>query len=525
MKTDKRYVLTFDCGTQSTRALLFDDTGELVCKSKVSFEPYFSIENGWAEQHAEFYFDRVCEASQKLKKLCSEHWDKIEGIAITTIRDTFVQLDKEGKPVRPMIVWMDQRTAGEKKFGLKERLAFGLTGMTNTAKTIQSLTKAHWLMEHEPEGWAKTYKYMELSGYINYCLTGNMADAVAAQIGHVPFDYKKRKWNTATSLNNAILGYYPDKLPEIVDTCGILGYITKEAEIKTGIRAGLPVFSAGSDKGCETLGTGCMNDYTASISFGTTATIQFSTDRHVEPQQFMPAYPAIIKGFYNPEIQIYRGYWMLTWFKNQFAHKEEQDAKELGIPCEELFNLKMQQVPPGSDGLIVQPYWNPGLKQPESKGSVIGFTDTHTKVHLYRAIVEGLGFELLNGLKALEKRAGYKIRMLTVSGGGASSDHICQLTADIFGLPVYRVQTHETSGLGAAIVCFLALKRYGDHKEAVAGMVHYKEPFRPNPENHEIYKELYSDIYVRIYKRLKPLFVRIRRALNQAFGGRKHVKK
>lgn len=525
MNADRRYVLTFDCGTQSTRALLFDDLGALVCKAKVTFEPYFSIENGWAEQHAEFYYDRVCEASLKLKELCPELFDRIEGIAITTIRDTFVQLDKEGKPVRPMIVWMDQRTVGEKKLDLKSRFLFGLTGMTNTARTIRMLTKAHWLMEHEPEGWAKTYKYMELSGYINYRMTGNMADAVAAQIGHVPFDYKRRRWNTAKSLNNAILGYYPDKLPQIVETGGILGYITEETSSLTGIPKGLPVFSAGSDKGCETLGTGCMNDYTASVSFGTTATIQFSTKKHVEPQQFMPAYPAIIEGFYNPEIQIYRGYWMLTWFKSQFAHKEEQEAAELNIPCEELFNQRMQAIPPGSDGLIVQPFWTPGLKQPESKGSVIGFTDAHTKVHLYRAIVEGLGFELMYGLKSLEKRARYKIRMLTVSGGGASSDHICQLTADMFGLPVYRVQTHETSGLGAAIVCFLALKRFKDYKEAIAHMVHYKEPFNPDPEAHSSYEKLYSDIYVRIYKRLKPLFVRIRKTLNQSFGGRKNVKK
>ena len=143
---------------------------------------------------------------------------------------------------------------------------------------------------------------------------------------------------------------------------------------------------------------------------------------------------------------------MITWFKKEFAHKEVEQALKMGIPAEEVLNQCLERTQPGAMGLIVQPYWGPGLDHPDAKGAMIGFGDVHTKDHVYRAVIEGLGFALWEGMGKIQGKTGIKIEKAAVSGGASQSDEICRITADIFNLPMVKGQTHETSGLGAAIL-------------------------------------------------------------------------
>jgi sugar (pentulose or hexulose) kinase len=224
----------------------------------------------------------------------------------------------------------------------------------------------------------------------------------------------------------------------------------------------------------------------------------------------MPPYPAPIPGHYNPEIEIFRGYWMITWFKNEFAHKEVAIAKQKGIvPEKELDNL-LKKAPAGSMGLVVQPYWGPGLKHPAAKGAMIGFGDVHKKEHVYRAVIEGLGYALLDGLHSIEKKSGKTVKKVAVSGGASQSNQICQISADIFNLPLVRGKTSETSGLGAAIVTAKGVNIYPDFQTAIDNMVQYDKLFEPNPENAKIYKELFQNVYQKIYHSLKPVYENIR---------------
>jgi sugar (pentulose or hexulose) kinase len=123
------------------------------------------------------------------------------------------------------------------------------------------------------------------------------------------------------------------------------------------------------------------------------------------------------------------------------------------VAPEQLFDELADAVPPGSMGLMLQPYWTPGIRVPgpEAKGAIIGFGDVHTRAHVYRAILEGTGLCAARRQGAHRTRSGVRITELRVSGGGSQSDAAMQLTADIFGLPTARPHVYETSGLGAAI--------------------------------------------------------------------------
>jgi sugar (pentulose or hexulose) kinase len=155
---------------------------------------------------------------------------------------------------------------------------------------------------------------------------------------------------------------------------------------------------------------------------------------------------------------------------------------------------------------VLSPYWGPGLRRPEAKGAIIGWSDVHTRVHLYRAIVEGIAFGIKEGFLTMQKRVGHRVKSLRVSGGGARSDAICQITADIFNLPVSRVQTNETSSLGTAISAFVASGVYASAQAAVENMVRVEKTFTPNQEAVKKYAFLYKKVYAKIYPKLLDLY-------------------
>jgi sugar (pentulose or hexulose) kinase len=309
-----------------------------------------------------------------------------------------------------------------------------------------------------------------------------------------------------------VLPVVRDMLPELVPPGGKLGEITPKASDETGIPAGLPLIAAAADKACEVIGAGCLEPNIGCISFGTTATFNTTHKKYIEIIPLIPPYPAAIPGYHSLEVQIYRGFWMVNWFKDQFGLTEMHIAEERGVEPEVVLNDIVREVPPGSMGLILQPYWSPGVKVPgpEAKGAIIGFGDVHNRAHLYRAILEGLAYALREGKENSEKRSGEKITELRVSGGGSQSDSAMQITADIFGLPASRPHVYETSGLGAAIDAAVGLSLYPDFDSAIREMTRIGKTYLPNPITHEIYDKLYNRVYLQMYSKLKPLYEEIR---------------
>lgn len=112
----------------------------------------------------------------------------------------------------------------------------------------------------------------------------------------------------------------------------------------------------------------------------------------------------------------------------------------------------------------------------------------------------------MDGLRHMEKRGGFKFEEIRVGGGGAQSSEICQITANMFGLPVIRTQTHEVSGIGSAIPAFVSLGVFKNYREALTAMVHKKDIFKPDRRQHEIYQRLYEDVYKQIYPKLAGIY-------------------
>lgn len=506
-------ILTIDNGTQSVRALIFDLQGNLLHKSQVYFEPYISLKPGWAEQDPDVFWAAICAACQQLWAANEIDKERIAGVGLTTQRATVVNVGKDGRPLRPAILWLDQRrTEGLKPVGGLWGLGFTLARMKETAVYLQSEVEANWINKHQPEIWAKTHKYLYLSGYLTHKLTGRYADSVGCQVGYMPFDYKAQNWSKSWDWKWQVVNVPRSYLPELVQPTERLGAITAAAAEATGIPAGLPLIAAAADKACEVIGSGALAPNIAALSFGTTATINTTHKKYVEVIPLLPPYPSAVPHAYNLEFQVFRGFWMVTWFRQEFGLREEQLASERGLPTEELFDHLVADVPPGSMGLMLQPFWSPGLRVPgpEAKGAIIGWGDVHTRGHFYRAILEGIVYALREGKERTEKRSNVAITELRAAGGGSQSDAAMQITADVFGLPASRPHVYEASGLGAAIDVAVGLGLHGDFDTAVSAMTRVGDTFEPNAANHRLYNDLYHGVYKKMYKNLKPLYETIR---------------
>ena len=510
-----KYFLSIDNGTQSVRAMVFDGQGQLIAKSKIEIEPYFSNQKGWAEQNAEYFWNSLCQACLELWPKLSISKELIAAVSVTTQRATIVPMGIDNQPLRPAITWLDQRQVQTKpKLGKLESVIMGIIGAKPLVDLMHAEAEANWIQQNEPEIWKQVHKFLLLSGYHNYKLTGNYKDAVASTVGFIPFDYKIQEWADQKDWKWRAMPIRSEMLPEVLPAGSVLGEITEAAAEQTGIPKGLPLIASGSDKACEVLGTGCIDNETGSLSYGSLATLNITSDKYLEAIPFYPAYPGVIPNTFNIEMMIQRGYWMVSWFKKEFGLQEEQLAKEKNLQPETLFDELLAKVPPGSDGLMLQPYWSPSNGDgPETRGAIIGFNEDHTRAHLYRAMIEGLTYALRESKELLEKRTKKSISRLVVSGGGSQSDEVMQITADIFGMTVFRPHTFETSSLGAAIASAVGIGLYQDFTYAVEKMTHAGDRFDPIDTNKEIYNDLYHKVYKKMYGNLKPSYEAIKSVL------------
>lgn len=493
-------LLAIDVGTQSVRALLFDRSGDRVARSQVPLEPAFTApQPGWAEQDCAVYWQALVQA---VTALWARHAPaRVAALALTAQRGTVVCADGQGTPLRPAIVWPDQRLAtAPPPLGPVWTTLFGVAGARPLLRHLQRQAEANWLAQHEPALWHRTARYGLLSAWLTQQLTGDWADSAASQVGYLPFDYRRQQWARRGDWHWRALVVRREQLPRLVAPGAPLGGVAAGAAAALGLPAGLPVIAAAADKACEVLGCGALDADTAQLSFGTAAAINCTLPTYLEVERLLPAYPAALPGAFNAELHVPRGFWLVSWFKREFGGHEAD------------FDALLAATPPGAMGLTALPHWSPGLRDPgpEAKGAVIGFGDVHTRAHLYRALLEGIVMQLRAGRERIERRTGRRLTRLVVAGGGSQSDGAMQIAADVFGLPAERPRWSDASALGAAMLASAGLGWHADVRAAAAAMASAGRVFTPQPDAVHLYDALYGEVFRPLGGLLAPLNRRLR---------------
>ena len=264
---EKELVLTIDCGTQGIRAIVFDKTGRALAKTEKRFEGYYSKKPHYVEAPPAMFWEDLASVTLEMKRCYPEYIAALSGMNIAVQRDIATIVDEKGEGLRDFISWMDRRTL-EKPLTIPQpyRFAFWIAGKKAFTESFNTGTHAHWIKVHEPELWSAADKYIFLSTYLINKLTGRMVDATSNIAGHFPFDFKHKKWCGPYEIKRQIIQIEREKLCDLVDSCQVIGVITPEAAQKTGLPEGLPLVGSGTDKGCETIGVGCVNEGCASVS-------------------------------------------------------------------------------------------------------------------------------------------------------------------------------------------------------------------------------------------------------------------
>ncbi len=224
-------LLAIDVGTQSVRAIVFDQQGRLLAKAQVPLEPpYISPQPGWAEQDPEIYWNAIVAACQQLWAQGEVRPESISGLSLTTLRSTVVCADATGRPLRPAIVWLDQRKASQlPPLGPLWNTAFRLAGASGLMHHLQTEAEANWLAQNEPELWGATDKFVFISGWLVHRMVGEWVDSSGAQVGFVPFDYKRLAWAAPADFKWRAVAVRQSQLPRLVAPGGKLGTLKRRS--------------------------------------------------------------------------------------------------------------------------------------------------------------------------------------------------------------------------------------------------------------------------------------------------------
>lgn len=460
---EKKYIIAIDGGTQSTKVLIFDTEGNVICEGVQALKPFYLAEPNIVLHPDDDLWDSLIVACRKALKNFPGKMSDIIGVGLCTIRCCRALLKEDGTLAYPVLSWMDKRLSEPYKHDIPE---------------VRYVTTT--------------------SGYITHRLTGNFKDTAANYEGQWPVDRDKWCWSDDPSVIE-MYNVPRSMLLDLVVPGEILGTVTAEASRLTGIPEGIPVVATANDKAVEMLGCGPIDKTTAVVSLGTYIAAMMQGTTNIGEANNYYANMASIPGKYIYESKgIRRGMWSVSWIKNLLGSDPANEAKKQGISTEDYLNNLAKSIPAGCDGLMTVPEFLAPVNMPYKRGIMIGFSGHHTGIHMYRSVLEAIALTMYNNTIAMADELGIKLERIIISGGGSKGDLFMQIFSDVFGLPAYRNVASSAVGVGDAICVCVGLGIYKDFDEAASKMIKVRDVFKPNEANTEIYAKMNEQVYKHI---------------------------
>lgn len=497
----EKYILAHDMGTSSDKAVLVDYKGKIVATSVEAY-PTFYPYPAWAEQNPEDYWKAVAANCRNIIAKTGIKPEQVSGIVFSTQAQGIIPVDKEGNVLYNNITWVDGRAEKQaqsimKKLGGKKLFTL-VAGTPIMGKDC--IPKIVWLKEERPEIYSKTYRILDVNGYLKYKLTGKMVTELSGAGGY-GLDLKKKEWLGVMKFT----GVDMEKLPPLVCSTDIVGGVTEEAAAETGLLPGTPVLGGCDDVQAAAVGSGMCEDGDIHIYLGTSAWVcacSRTKDKFIHGAAATQAAErdmnqiAGITESAGANIQ---------WLQEQFFSKEKE---EYGNNIFDYMDEVIKKIPPGSDHLICTP-WMLGERCPVSttttRATLFNIDMVHTREHLMRAVYEGIGYNLRWILENYQKDYGFDCNNFRIIGGGALDDTWMQIIADITGKHFSVVKDPRNAGaVGAAIVALIGLGELPGFWSA-KDFVEVERRYAPNPENKIIYDDLFDD-YKNVYNGLKDAY-------------------
>jgi len=505
------YLLGTDIGTQGTKTVMVNEKGEVIAEALREYDVIKPRPN-WAEQWPDVWAKAVFETVKEVLEKTGVPRKEVAGIAISGLYGgSGIPVDKNMQPLRPCLIWMDRRAVKETEWvkqNVPREMIFGITG--NYVDSYFGFTKMMWIRNNEPEIWKKIYKFITPKDYVVYLLTGEIVIdySSAGNLGGV-FDIRKLTWSKEMC---DVLGIPIEYLPDrIVKSSDVVGKVTKEASQLCGLLEGTPVVAGGIDAPVAQLSAGALEEGEHVAMVGTSTCWGTVHDGKIIPFGLVN-YPYVV---YDTE-RIYTFGGSATtgalarWFKEQFGECETIVGERTGISPYQLFDREVADIPPGSEGIVVLPYFmgeRSPIWDPTARGVFFGVTLYHKRAHLYRALMEGGAYALRHNIEEGLK-AGLKLNdECWIVGGVSKSSVWVKIFADVTGFKMRQVASLVEAPFGDAFLAGLGTGVI-DKPERIKEWVKYREPVEPDSENKKVY-DRYYEIYRELYERTKDLMAKL----------------
>lgn len=499
------YVLGIDCGTQSLRAALFDLRGHMIASDTHPY-PIDYPQVSWAEQNPEHWWQAVRVTVPDVLRLAGVHPREVVGVSVDGTACTVVCCDRDGTPLRPALLWMDQRAHQE----ADEVTATG-DPMLKYAGGPESpewmIPKAMWLKRHEPEVYEEAEVICEGTDWLMHRLTGEWAASL--NCATCKWNYANPEGGWPVSLLETLeMGELLERWPSQVLPMGArAGLVTMRASQDLGLMLDTPVAEGGIDAYAAMFGLNVVQPGRMALVTGSsTCHMALCSEPRFDSNVWGPFPDATIEGTWVLEGGQTATGSIVKWFADNFACREQLEAQERGRSQFEVLDEMAAQVEPGSEGLVLLDYWQGNrtpLRDPLARGVIWGLSLRHGTGHMLRAIYEGTAMGTRHILEDI-KAAGFHAEGLYAAGGGTRSELWMQMHADACQLPIYLTEQPEATALGTAICAAVGAGEFSTLAEASEEMVRVSREVTPNPLWRETYDELFAR-YVATYPRLRDL--------------------
>jgi xylulokinase len=486
----QKFLLGLDIGSSSVKATLVAvDTGKAIASAQSPKEEMEMLapHAGWAEQHPEVWWEHVVKSIQLCLSKSGIDSEHIKAIGIAYQMHGLVAIDKEGKPVRPSIIWCDSRAVGE---GEKAFKALGeehcLTHFLNSPGNFTA-SKLKWIKENEPDVYARIYKIMLPGDYIAYKLSGEIVTTDTGLSEGIFWDYKEG------GIAHSLLKQYGiDKslLAEIKPVFAEQGKVAKKASEETGLKAGTVISYRAGDQPNNAFSLNVINKDETAATAGTSGVIYSVTDSNsydlksrVNTFIHVSNKPAEKR---NGVLLCVNG----TGILNSWLRKNLRSSNQL-LDYQQM-NEYAEKVPVGADGLLMLPFGNGAERILENRvinASWHGLDfNQHNQAHILRAAQEGIVFALKYGFEILQAMG---LKSKVIRAGQANmflSPLFRKAFVNTIGVPL---ELYDTDGSkGAALGAGVGAGIYSSFEEAFKGLTRLHEE-SPAKELSAQYEETY----------------------------------
>ena len=523
--SDTCYVLALDLGSGGPKAAIVSDSGRVIASANERTTTYL-LPGGGAEQDPQEWWTSIQKAARKVVGDASVDAEKIEAVVCDSQWSVVVPVDGNGDPLMRAVHWLDNRGGPYNRkiaagfpsiqgYALTKLLKWiRLTGFAPTHSGADSLGHVLFIKNERPEIYARTYKFLEPMDYLVSRLTGKIT---ASQNTMAPFMIvDNRQWGSCEYSNTLLdlAGVEKEKFPQLLPNAGIAGSLQPAVAKELGLKSSTQVITGISDSNASLIGSGAVNDFEAIIYIGTS---QYMTChlpfKKTDVASFMTTIPSPLKSRYYLFGEQMTGGKCIEFYLNNLIYSDDQfDTRTRPDDCYERFDALASRAPAGSGGAIFLPWLNGSgapKENPDARGGFINLSFNTTRVHLARAVLEGLAFNNRWTKESAQKFIGRPIDCFRFSGGGALSDVCSQIHADILNVPIHQVDDPLNTTVRGAALFALVVLGYRSLEELPA-LVGIKKTFAPDPSNRKIYDSMYRQ-YCELFKRNCKVFAALNR--------------